>query len=78
MMNQNNAAKLYTAIQKQQALTEQKQAEAKIKNFIEMAEKRGYHYTEEEMKTELSQLSAEELASLINPGVSPRNHLLPR
>lgn len=77
-MNQQNAAKLYTAIQEQQALTEQKQAEEKITNFLEMAEKRGYHYTEEEIKTELSHLSAEELASLINPGVSPRNHLLPR
>lgn len=43
-----------------------------------MAEKRGYHYTEEEIKTEISHLSAEELASLINPGVGPINHLLPR
>ncbi len=77
-MNQQNAAKLYTAIQEQQTLTEQKQAEEKIKNFLEMAEKRGYHYTEEEIKTELGHLSAEELASLINPGVGPRNHLLPR
>lgn len=33
-MNQHNAAKLYTAIQEQQALTEQKQAEEKIKNFL--------------------------------------------
>ncbi len=77
-MNQQNAAKLYTAILAQQAVTEQKQAEEKIKNFLEMAEKRGYHYTEEEIKAELSQLSAEELASLINPGVGPRHHLLPR
>lgn len=77
-MNQQNAAKLYTAIQEQQTLTEQKQAEEKIKNFLAMAEKRGYHYTEAEIKTELSHLSAEELASLINPGVGPRHHLLPR
>ncbi|KOR35489.1 MULTISPECIES: Nif11-like leader peptide family natural product precursor [Planktothricoides] len=77
-MEQTNAAKLYTAVQEQQALSEQKEAAENIQAFIEMAEQRGYHYTEEEIKSELSHLSEEELASLQNPGVGPRHHLLPR
>lgn len=77
-MEQTNAAKLYTAVQKQQALNEQKQAAENVQTFIEMAEQRGYHYTAEEIVRELSNLSPEELAALQNPGVGPRHHLLPR
>jgi len=76
-MKQTNAAKLYTAVQQQQELTEKK-AEQNIENLIAMAEDRGYHYSKQEIEQELSHLSEEELASLINPGVGPRHHILAR
>ena len=77
-MNSTNAAKLYTAVQKQQALSEKKRAEKNLDNLVQMAEKRGYNYTQQQIKQELSQLTQEELASLMNPGVGPRQHLFAR
>jgi hypothetical protein len=77
-MKPTNAAKFYTAMQKEQALMEKKQAEKNIVKFLELAKERGYDYTEKEIRRELRHLSEEELASLLNPGVGPRHHLLAR
>lgn len=79
-MKKPNAAKLYTAVQKEQELIEKNRAEEKenIENLQKIAEERGYQYSIKELKEELSHLSEEEIASLINPGVGPRHHILAR
>ena len=46
--------------------------------FIKIAASRGYNFTVAELDNEISQLSHEEFASVINPGVSPRRHIMPR
>jgi uncharacterized protein YfbU (UPF0304 family) len=80
IMKKPNAAKLYTAVQKEQELIEKNRAEEKenIENLQKIAEERGYQYSIKELKEELSHLSEEEIASLINPGVGPRHHILAR
>lgn len=80
MMKKTNAAKLYTAVQKEQELIEKRRAEEKenIENLKKIAEERGYEYSIKEIQEELSHLSEEEIASLINPGVGPRHHILAR
>ncbi len=77
-MLDNNAAKIFKSVAEAQATAEKKQAIAHPASIIQMARQRGYKFSKTQIKKELNQLSEEELASLLNPGVSPRHHLLPR
>ena len=73
-----NAACLLKAIQKQEAVEEKNQAVENVEKFMKIAAKRGYSFTAEQIKNEISKLSLEELACMLNPGVGPRHHLLAR
>ncbi|MGJ5675951.1 MAG: Nif11-like leader peptide family natural product precursor [Nostochopsis sp.] len=77
-MTQNNAAQLFKAVKQDQALKEKLKAAANPEAFITIAQERGYDFTVEELETELSKLSSEELAAIVNPGVRPRLHIYPR
>lgn len=77
-MLHNNAAKIFKSVAEAQAVTEKQQAIARPEKIIKIARQRGYKFSKTQIKKELKQLSEEELASLLNPGVSPRHHLLPR
>lgn len=73
-----NAACLLKAIQEREAVEEKNQAVENLEQFIKMAAQRGYSFTAEQIKNEISKLSLEELSSMLNPGVAPRHHLLAR
>lgn len=77
-MLDNNAAKIFKSVAEAQAVTEKQQAMDHPEQIMQMASQRGYKFSKTQIKKELNQLSEEELASLLNPGVSPRHHLLPR
>ncbi|MBD2667468.1 hypothetical protein B6N60_02329 [Richelia sinica FACHB-800] len=77
-MDKNNAAKLFQAVKQDQILKERLKAATNPEAFIQVANLAGYNFTVEELETELSKLSAEELAAIINPGVGPRLHIVPR
>ena len=48
------------------------------KTCIDIAEDVGYDFTAEELEAELSNMPPEEVAEIINPGISPRLHIEPR
>ncbi|HIK08959.1 MAG TPA: Nif11-like leader peptide family natural product precursor [Oscillatoriaceae cyanobacterium M33_DOE_052] len=77
-MLDSNAAKIFKTVAEAQATAEKKQAMAHPDKIIKIARQRGYKFSKNQIKKEIPQLSEEELASLLNPGVSPRHHLLPR
>lgn len=77
-MAQQNAARLFKAIQQDQALKEKLQAADDPDAFIKLAAERGYQFNQEELQAELDKLSEEEVARIINPGAAPRHHLHPR
>ncbi|MCP6763175.1 MAG: Nif11-like leader peptide family natural product precursor [Fischerella sp. CENA71] len=77
-MTQNHAAQLFKAVKQDQALKERLKAAENPETFIQVAQERGYNFTIEELETELSKLSSEELAAIVNPGVRPRLHIYPR
>jgi predicted ribosomally synthesized peptide with nif11-like leader len=77
-MAQQNAAQLFKAVQKEQAFQERLKAASNPEAFIKIAEERGYHFTVEELETELNKLSPAELAAIVNPGMAPRHHIYPR
>jgi predicted ribosomally synthesized peptide with nif11-like leader len=77
-MAQESAARFFKAVQNDEALQQKFKAIADPAAFVRMAEERGYHFTVEELQTAIESLSAKEVAAVINPGVGPRQHLVPR
>ncbi|ARV59956.1 Nif11-like leader peptide family natural product precursor [Nostocales cyanobacterium HT-58-2] len=77
-MTQNHAAQLFKAVKQDQVLQQRLKAATHPEAFIKIAKERGYDFTVEELETEISKLSEEELAAIINPGIAPRSHIYPR
>lgn len=77
-MTQENAARLFKAVQHDEGLKAKLKATNDPQSFMKIAEERGYHFTTEELEAELSKLSPEALAAVVNPGVAPRRHIMPR
>ncbi|MEH2072649.1 MAG: Nif11-like leader peptide family natural product precursor [Nostoc sp.] len=77
-MTQQNAARLFEAVKRDQALQERLKATANPEAFIKIARERGYEFTVEELNTQIDKLSEEDLAAIVNPGWGTRHHLNPR
>ena len=77
-MTQENAARFFKAVQQDEALKARLKATDDPETFIKIATERGYTFTVAELDTEISKLSEEQFASVVNPGVSPRRHIMPR
>ncbi len=77
-MSQHRAAEFFKAVKKDQALQSRLQATSDPIAFVKIAADQGYHFTENDLESALSQLSEAELAALLNPGVGGRERLVPR
>ncbi len=77
-MTQQNAARLFEAVKRDQALQEKLKATANPEAFIKIARERGYEFTLQELDREIDKLSEEDLANIVNPGWGTRRHLNPR
>ncbi len=77
-MTQQNAARLFEAVKRDQALQERLKATANPEAFIKIARERGYEFTVEELDAEIDKMSEEDLAAIVNPGWGTRRHLNPR
>lgn len=77
-MAQEHAARFFKAVQKDEALKQKLKVITDPETFIKIAEGRGYQFTIAELENAISKLSEEELAAVINPGIAPRRHIMPR
>ncbi|MEH1822267.1 MAG: Nif11-like leader peptide family natural product precursor [Nostoc sp.] len=77
-MTQQNAARLFQAVKEDQALQQRLKATADPDAFIKIAQERGYDFTSKELDSEISKLSEEDLAAILNPGWGNRRHINPR
>ena len=77
-MTQDSAARFFKAIQQDEALKAKLQATTNPETFVKIAADRGYLFSVEELEAQISKLSPQEVAAMINPGVGPRMHLVPR
>ena len=77
-MTQENAARIYKKVEQAQAQQERQKALSDPKAFISMAQAKGYSFTVKNLKTQLSKLSDEEVAGILNPGIGVRQHLFPK
>jgi predicted ribosomally synthesized peptide with nif11-like leader len=77
-MTQQNAARLFQAVKQDQALQQRLKATADPEAFIKIAQERGYDFTVRELESEISKLTEEDLAAIVNPGWGTRRHIYPR
>jgi len=77
-MTQQNATRLFQAVKQDQALQQRLKATANPEAFVKIAQERGYDFSVEELESEISNLSEEDLAAIVNPGWGNRRHLNPR
>ena len=77
-MTQQNATRLFQAVKQDQALQQRLKATANPEAFVKIAQERGYDFSVEELESEISNLSEEDLAAIVNPGWGNRRHINPR
>ncbi|WP_009633807.1 Nif11-like leader peptide family natural product precursor [Synechocystis sp. PCC 7509] len=77
-MTQENAARFFKSVQQDQGLKAKLKATDDPETFLQIAKERGCQFTLAELDAAISKMSHEEMASVINPGISPRRHLTPR
>ena len=77
-MRQQKTAQLLEAVKQDQALQARLKATDNPEAFVKIAQECGYDFTVEELEEEISQLSDEDLAAIINPGWGTRRHIHPR
>lgn len=77
-MTAENAARIYKKVEQAQAQQERQKALNDPKAFISMAQAKGYAFTVKDLKTQLSKLSDEEVAGILNPGIGVRRHIFPK
>jgi hypothetical protein len=74
----NNAARLLKIIETHQASQLRQEVLNHPDKFIEMAEQQGYQFAGENLAEEVEKLNEETIASIWNPGIGPRRHLIRR
>ncbi len=74
-MTQTTVDKFVQAVNEDLNLIAELKAAVDIDSYYKIAAEHGYHFTAEELHSELCQQSLEELAMKINPGMAPRQHL---
>ncbi|PSB30880.1 Nif11-like leader peptide family natural product precursor [Chlorogloea sp. CCALA 695] len=77
-MSQTSATEFLSSAKQDTNLREKLKAALDLNRCIEIANNAGFNFTPLELQTELSQLSDEAVAEIMNPGVYPRQHLNPQ
>jgi hypothetical protein len=78
MSTHENAARLIKTIHAEQDRQLRLQALQEPNTFIDLAEKQGYHFNPKNLNEDVAKLSEEAIASIWNPGIGPRRHLVRR
>lgn len=76
-MSQINAAEFVKNAKQDIDLREQLKTAMSFDHCVEIGDQKGFNFTSAELQTEISQLSPEEVAEIINPGIYPRRHINP-
>jgi predicted ribosomally synthesized peptide with nif11-like leader len=74
-MAQTTVDKFIQAVKEDLNLIAKLSAAVDIESYYKIAKEHGYHFTDEELRSEICEKSMEELAMTINPGTTPRRHL---
>jgi predicted ribosomally synthesized peptide with nif11-like leader len=78
IMSQTSVAEFLTAAKQNKGLREKLKTAMDAETCVNIAEDIGYDFTSDELQAELNNMPSEEVAEIINPGISPRLHIEPR
>lgn len=77
-MSQTSVAEFLTAAKQDESLRQKLKTAMDVDTCIDIASSIGYDFTTEELLAQLGNMPEEEVAEIINPGISPRRHIQPR
>jgi predicted ribosomally synthesized peptide with nif11-like leader len=77
-MSQTSVVEFLTAAKEDEVLRQKLKTAIDAETCINIAEGIGYDFTSDELQAELNNMPSEEVAGIINPGISPRQHIEPR
>ncbi|MBW4506255.1 MAG: Nif11-like leader peptide family natural product precursor [Scytonematopsis contorta HA4267-MV1] len=77
-MSKSSVVEFLTAAKQNESLREKLKTAMDVEACVDIAEDIGYDFSTEELQMELSNMPEEEVAVIINPGISPRRHIQPR
>jgi hypothetical protein len=78
MNTQGNAAHFFSTVAREEDRQLRQKALDNPIFFISLAKQQGYHLSLDRIEDEIAQLSAEKIASIWNPGIGARRHLIRR
>jgi Nif11 domain len=78
MKTQSNAARFFSALEREQDLQLRQQALSDPQRFAELAQQHGYCLSLHQIAEEVDNLSSDVIAAIWNPGIGPRRHLIRR
>jgi hypothetical protein len=78
MKIQVNAARFFSATEKEEDRQLRQSALDDPTLFIHLAKQQGYELSLDRIEDEIAQLSTEKIASIWNPGIGARRHLIRR
>ena len=77
-MATQNVSEFLTAVKNDEQLRQRLQDAVDLNGYAQVAQDNGYDFTTEELRIEISKMSEEEVAEIVNPGVAPRRHIEPQ
>lgn len=77
-MSETSAASQLKWVKQREMTKIRQEAMAHPELFVQIAATQGYYISPEAITDQIQHMSPEELASVVNPGVAPRRHLIPR
>lgn len=77
-MSKQSAARQFKFVQQVEISKAQREAMAHPELFVQIAANQGYYISPEALTDQIRTMSVEELSSIVNPGIAPRRHLIPR
>lgn len=78
MKSQGNAAQFFSTVEREEDRQLRHKALENPIFFISIAKQQGYQLSLERIEEEITQLSPEKIASIWNPGIGARRHLIRR
>ncbi len=77
-MSQATAVEFLASAKKDEGLKQRLKAAMSADHCVEVGQVNGYNFTTQELQNVLDEMSDEDVAEIINPGVAPRRHITPR
>ncbi|MFQ4142383.1 Nif11-like leader peptide family natural product precursor [Chlorogloeopsis sp. ULAP02] len=77
-MSQASVKEFLATAKQDDAIRQQLKSAMTVHGCIEIAKDSGYDFTAEELQSQLNEMSEEEVAEIVNPGVAPRRHIQPQ